>query len=148
MRIKRLAVVLGVVLALGGSVVAAPPSQACLVPCNLTVKSAGAILGGGIPSDFYSFQINGMFRGQQGFKTVSYVFRTYVNGEGSYNNTVLGNQYFSGSVSMTKVPGIDGAPSIGLISINGYSGAQKISGYLTGQIGGTKTAGYLTVTAG
>lgn len=147
MRIRRLAVVAGAVLALGGSVVTAPPSQACLVPCNLQVKAAGTLLGGGIPADFYGFSISGTFRGVRGFKTVTQSFQSYVGGEGGYNYLTLGGNSFVGKMTMVVVPGIDGAPSVGVITIAPYPGAtRQIQGHLTGQIGGTSSVGHLEIT--
>jgi hypothetical protein len=145
MRIRRLAVALGAVLALGGSVVTAPPSSACLVPCNLNVKAAGSLLGGGIPADSYFFQVTGVFRGVQGFSNVTLYFQSYVGGEG-YTSVRVGNQYYTSTVSVQRLPGITGAPSIGLVTISPGPGAHQLQGHLVGQLGGTSSYGHLEIT--
>ena len=145
MRLKRLAVVLGAVLALGGSVVAAPPSSACLVPCNLNVKSAGTLLGGGLPGDAFSFQVDATYKGTQGLKAVTLHFYTYVGSDSSYTYAALGNQGYTAKVSYQVIPGIAGAPSIGLVTIDRGPGAYTMQGHLTGQIGGKQSVGHLEV---
>lgn len=138
------------VLALGVGVSEGPPASACLIPCTATPKVSGTVLGGGIPGDGFSFAIGGMFRGVVGAKVVTKVFHAYGGGYyPEYGTVTLDGDSYSAWVSMTVVPGINGAPSLALVTIDkGPASTVGITGHITGQLGGTKSVGQLQIFSG